>query len=190
MRHFPTSVSVARSRRAGELLTRMDLKPGPKRDGDTLSRIGPGKKSLTLTDLGLSANQSSRWQRIASVPEADFDAHIAEAHRVSAWGTPLLRRSVMSETADSPFLTSSVIEVRATPSDSAISRCVHPKRESRHAFAERDEAPAEVWRRELRREVRYPVLRAKGASVTQQPPTDSPVAAPRSRSPRSRPLLR
>jgi hypothetical protein len=41
--------------------------------------VGPGKGS-TLEPLGLSKQQSHRWQAVASIPEGDFDVYIAEAH--------------------------------------------------------------------------------------------------------------
>lgn len=56
-------------RRAGELLAAVDLKPGPKTGDDP-----------TLGSIGISANDSSRWQALAAVPEERFDRHLAEAH--------------------------------------------------------------------------------------------------------------
>jgi hypothetical protein len=46
----------APNRRAGELL------------GETITK---GTKSPTLGDFDINANQSSRWQAIASIPEGD-----------------------------------------------------------------------------------------------------------------------
>jgi hypothetical protein len=47
--------------RAGELLAAMELSPGPKED------------ALTLRAMGLERNQSSRWQRVASIPGENAD---------------------------------------------------------------------------------------------------------------------
>lgn len=65
-------------RKAGELLAEMEKNPGGqaeqagyRSDGRTGSGSPP-----TLADLGIKKNQSSAWQRIASVPAADFEAHI------------------------------------------------------------------------------------------------------------------
>lgn len=48
-------------RRAAELLAGMDMNPGGRSTGDTLSQVG------------IARHQSSRWQRIATVPEDQFD---------------------------------------------------------------------------------------------------------------------
>jgi hypothetical protein len=57
--------------------------PCSERKGGELlagSGIGKGVKSVTLSDFGLNEGQSSRWQSLASIPEPDFDAYIAEAY--------------------------------------------------------------------------------------------------------------
>jgi hypothetical protein len=36
--------------------------------------VGPGKGD-TLSRFGVARHQSSRWQRIASLPEGEFDAY-------------------------------------------------------------------------------------------------------------------
>jgi hypothetical protein len=59
-----SEVSLRAVRRAGELLVEMDLKPGPKQDGDRMSRIGVTRK------------QSSRWQRIAAITDDRFESYI------------------------------------------------------------------------------------------------------------------
>ncbi|CAN5848542.1 hypothetical protein BH24ACT15_BH24ACT15_30350 [soil metagenome] len=59
-------VALRAKRRGGELLA--------------VSDVGPGRKSTTLGDFGLTANQSSRWQRLASISLAEFDAYVAAAY--------------------------------------------------------------------------------------------------------------
>jgi hypothetical protein len=54
-------------RKAGGLLE--PLKPGnPQWSHDA---------TISLEDLDINKSQSSRWQQAASVPEAEFEAHIA-----------------------------------------------------------------------------------------------------------------
>jgi hypothetical protein len=60
-------------RQAGELLARMEKAKGgrPKKTGVTMTPVS------SLEEQGISKNDSKRWQRIAAVPAATFDAHIA-----------------------------------------------------------------------------------------------------------------
>lgn len=58
---------VRAERKAGEILASLDLQPGPKRDADKLSAIG------------IAHHQSSRWQRLAAIPEERFEAAVDEA---------------------------------------------------------------------------------------------------------------
>lgn len=57
-------------RRAGELLAATTGGKGWRGD--------ESHGATRLADLGLTKHQSSRWQRIASLPGAEFDAYIAE----------------------------------------------------------------------------------------------------------------
>ena len=54
-----------------------------RKAGDLLSHVihigRPDAKSITLTDLGVTSVQSSRWQRIAKVPESQFERFITDA---------------------------------------------------------------------------------------------------------------
>ena len=65
-------------RRMGELLEETERAlPGPKssvQGDDTI-------KSPTLPDLGISRNASSLSQKIAAVPEVEFEAHLDELPR-------------------------------------------------------------------------------------------------------------
>jgi hypothetical protein len=51
----------------------MELKPGnPQLSHDTTIR------NPTLPDMGISRDQSSRWQAIAQLPEEIFEEYLAE----------------------------------------------------------------------------------------------------------------
>lgn len=75
-------IKLRAERRAGELLREM-----PKNEGVRLSgrdAFGghvevPPKETPTLSDLGISKNQSSTWQQLAALPEAQFEAQIEAA---------------------------------------------------------------------------------------------------------------
>jgi hypothetical protein len=62
-------VKLRAERQAGKLLTEMTLRGGDRRSKDHNER-------LKLDDLGISRNQSTRWQMQARVPENVFREHI------------------------------------------------------------------------------------------------------------------
>lgn len=66
MQNDVAEIKLRAERRAGELLSE-SIEHGGK----------PKSHAVTLADLGMSKMQSSRWQAEASVPEADFERHIA-----------------------------------------------------------------------------------------------------------------
>ena len=63
-------IRLRAERRAGEMLAKMALHGGDRRVADAGERV-------TLGDLGVSKDQSARWQKLARVTAGDFDAHVA-----------------------------------------------------------------------------------------------------------------
>ena len=63
-------IVVRAERRLGELLAPLQLHGGDRKSTSTDTR-------LKLTDLGISYDQSSRWQQAAQLPEAAFETHLA-----------------------------------------------------------------------------------------------------------------
>ena len=47
---------------------------------------GDNWEAETLADLGISKSQSSRWQQLAAVPEAQFEAALAAPTKPSTSG--------------------------------------------------------------------------------------------------------
>ena len=66
-----SELKIRCERRAGDLLSDMEKHP-PGPSGGDRSRIGT--EPPRLTDLGISKNQSSRWQAIAAVPDEDHSS--------------------------------------------------------------------------------------------------------------------
>ena len=75
-----TEIKVRAERKAGEMLAQM-----PKQQGAR----GTGKKvesrwvTPLLSELGISKNQSARWQKLAAVPEKRFEQAVAAAKEVA-----------------------------------------------------------------------------------------------------------
>ncbi len=74
---WATEIKVRAERRAGELLA------GMKINGERAQQGGDRSKShdTTLLDLGVSRDQSSRWQKLAAVPEEQFEQAAADHER-------------------------------------------------------------------------------------------------------------
>jgi site-specific DNA-methyltransferase (adenine-specific) len=69
-------IKLRAERRAGELLAAMAKHPAGRPPGNR-SRRATDFRPPRLGDLGVSKEQSSRWQQIATVPEPIFEQHIA-----------------------------------------------------------------------------------------------------------------
>jgi phage N-6-adenine-methyltransferase len=88
---FATEIRLRAERRAGELLIQMaesDERPlGRKKESH----------SATLSDLGVTKTQSSRWQALAKVPQERFEAKVATAKRRAEDSTTSAPRDSRSE---------------------------------------------------------------------------------------------
>jgi excisionase family DNA binding protein len=61
-------------RKAGRMLAEMDLHGGDRRSESSSQRTN-------LKDLGINGDQSSRWQQLASVPDADYESYKTATRR-------------------------------------------------------------------------------------------------------------
>jgi N6-adenosine-specific RNA methylase IME4 len=77
MQNDIAEIKLRAERRLGEMLDEMDKAKGGRPE-ITGNRVLPVIESPTLSDIGISKMQSSRWQRAAKIPEETFEAHIAE----------------------------------------------------------------------------------------------------------------
>jgi N6-adenosine-specific RNA methylase IME4 len=70
-------------RRAGELLAAMAQRGerDPGEGGDRRSRSRGA--TVKLSDVGVTKTQSSRWQKLAAIDEAAFEAHLKEVRRAA-----------------------------------------------------------------------------------------------------------
>jgi hypothetical protein len=70
-------VNLWTQRRAGELIADLEKHPGGR--PATTSKSASVSAPARLQDLGIDPHESHRWQRIASVPIADFERHLADS---------------------------------------------------------------------------------------------------------------
>lgn len=81
-----TEIRVRAERKAGQMLAEM-----PKAKGTVLSgrdsfggaQKEPPKNTPTLAELGVTKKQSSRWQKLAAVPDEDFERAVTAAKEVA-----------------------------------------------------------------------------------------------------------
>jgi hypothetical protein len=75
---FTTELRLRAARRGGEILKEMGEKG--ERDPGGRGRIGSRPKTQ-LGHLGVTKSQSSRWQKLAALPEPAFEAHVIETRK-------------------------------------------------------------------------------------------------------------
>lgn len=76
MQNQCAEIKLRAERRGGELIAKMPKQHGGKRDRMGLQRETP--LPLELKDVGISKIQSHRWQKIAGLPQQDFESHIGK----------------------------------------------------------------------------------------------------------------
>ncbi|MCL4518421.1 MAG: hypothetical protein M1587_04415, partial [Thaumarchaeota archaeon] len=73
MQNTCAEIKIRAERRGGEILVGLDKNPGGQAEHKSyVSQQGTGTNPK-LSDLGISRNQSSRWQAIASIPLQQFE---------------------------------------------------------------------------------------------------------------------
>ena len=115
-------VRLRAERRAGEMLAKMALHGGDRRGADAGDRV-------TLGDLGVSKDQSARWQKLARVSAGDFDAHVAavkdRGEELTTAGLlrlakPVRKRAAKAEPANEDAPDAGVVETLAELTDSGV----------------------------------------------------------------------
>ncbi len=87
MQNMAAEIRIRAERRAGQLLSDMEKNPGtrgegrPRKDGTKIRRsVGPTAYPPTLDEIGISKDQSSKWQRLALlVDESTFEKALVQA---------------------------------------------------------------------------------------------------------------
>jgi ParB family chromosome partitioning protein len=80
---WATEIKVRAERRAGELLREMaETGQRESKGGDRKSKSQPATL-MQLDDLGLNRSQSSRWQKLAAIPDDKFEQAVEAAKEVA-----------------------------------------------------------------------------------------------------------
>jgi hypothetical protein len=83
-------IRLRAERKAGELLRDMEKAKGatgnPGGRGAPIVRSQSTTAQPTLAELGISRDQSSKWQRLADVPEAEFEAALTAPEKPTTNG--------------------------------------------------------------------------------------------------------
>jgi hypothetical protein len=83
-------IRLRAERKAGQLLKQAEkakAAPGPGRGKKgPASRVGAFRTAPTLKQLGISEKQSSNWQKLGAVPQAEFDAAVDAAEKPTTNG--------------------------------------------------------------------------------------------------------
>lgn len=74
--NYAAEIKLRAERRAGEILREMAL-TGSRRMQNDGRRVSD---SPSLSDLGIDGKQSERWQKVATVPDDEFEAYIATSN--------------------------------------------------------------------------------------------------------------
>lgn len=80
MIQWVTEIKVRAERRAGQMLAEMPKAKGELRNS---SRSHDVTATKTLADIGISKNESSRWQKLAAVSDEKFEHAVAAAKEVA-----------------------------------------------------------------------------------------------------------
>ena len=86
MQNRCAEIKIRAERKAGGMLAETEKNPGG-RPAENRSHDGTGF-SPKLSDMGITKNDSSRWQSIASIPEGEFERHVglwSMPNRVPLW---------------------------------------------------------------------------------------------------------
>ncbi len=76
IQNYAAEVKLRAERRAGSLIAKLNLHGGDRRQETAAER-------LSLGDIGVSKDQSSRWQLTASVPEKQFERYLERTREES-----------------------------------------------------------------------------------------------------------
>ena len=134
--------------RAGELLkTTERAKPGQAGGGGTDGKGVRPSVAPTLSDFGVTKEQSSQWQQLANIPESAREAYIAEPDQIPSASGLLAKHAAAKTIEAEPVVTGELASARKTkvlPAEQEkIWSSLYPKVELSESEARRYEARAD-----------------------------------------------
>jgi hypothetical protein len=75
---YATEIKVRAERRCGEMLRTTEKNTGARMNGSVVERCDH-RETPTLADMGLSKDESSRYQQLAAMPDEHFETAVATA---------------------------------------------------------------------------------------------------------------
>ncbi len=88
-------IKLRAERRAGELLKEGDIQRGGGFRGNQHNEVK--SKVTTLADIGVTRDQSSKWQKIADIPEEKFENYLAVEKELTTSGIIKVAKQVQRE---------------------------------------------------------------------------------------------
>ncbi len=76
---WATEIKVRAERKAGEFTALMEKAPGARKDIGTSSHRATRSKEQQLSEVGLTKQEASRYEQLASMSEAHFETAVATA---------------------------------------------------------------------------------------------------------------
>lgn len=155
MVEWATEIKVRAERRAGELLAVMDKNTGARGFGKS-AIVRDDSTPPTLPELGISLDQSSRWQKLAAVPAEQFEKAVEAAKEVAreVTTTSVLKQAAMAVhyTSDSPewYTPKSIIEATLAvlggiDLDPCSNDATNPNIPAKRHFTARDNGLVQAW---------------------------------------------
>lgn len=102
---YATEIKVRAERKAGEMLAKVEKNPGTRGQLSGNRMVRPPADAPTLSDMGITRDQSSRWQQVASIPDEHFEAAVEMAKNSAGEVTTafMLREAAKSRPSAKPM---------------------------------------------------------------------------------------
>lgn len=97
MLRWVNEIRLRAERRTGELLREIDKQHGARGVGKKVASSA-NDSTPKLRDLGISRDQSSQWQRLAAIPQSEFDRRLSKESATGLTTQRLLRARESKQT--------------------------------------------------------------------------------------------